>query len=95
MIGFSQGAVIANLEPNWFPNGVQNEVWETVLLSRGRLGGHGGGHNEVRTALGNVVGTRPDFRGGAGPPRVGCHTSCGGVCPLGFSNIQISSGVFV
>ena len=81
--------------PNRLSNGVQNEVWETLLVSRDRLGGHGGGHKEVGKAVGNVVGTRPDFRSGAGPPRVPCHTSCGMVCPLGFSNIQSSSGVFV
>ena len=65
---FSQGATIANLEANRLPNGVQNEAWETLLVSGGRLGGRGGGHKEVRKALGNVVGTRPDFRAGRARP---------------------------
>ena len=58
-------------------------------MSRGRLRDHGGGHKEVRKAVGNVVGTRPDFRSGDVTQAVG------GVQALGFSNIQISSGVFV
>ena len=38
------------------------------LLSRGRLGGHGGGHKDVRKVVGNVVGTRPDFMSGRACP---------------------------
>ena len=86
---------MANLEPNRLPNGSQNEALETLLVSRGCLGGHGGGHKEVRKAVGNVVGSRHDFRSEAGPPRVGCHTSCVVVQALGFSNIRTSSSVFV
>ena len=37
-------------------------------MSRGRLGGHEGGHKEVRNPVGNVVGTRPDFRSGRARP---------------------------
>ena len=67
---FSQGTTIASLEPNRLPNGVENEAWETLLVSRCRLGGHGGGHKEVWKAVGNVVGTRADFRSGADAARV-------------------------
>ena len=95
IIGFSQGATIANLEPNRLPNGVQNEAWETLLVSRGRLGGRGGGHKEIRKAVGNGAGTRPDFRSGAARPGWDVTRAGGGGQALGFSNIQISSGVFV
>ena len=83
IIRFSQGATLANLEPNRLPNGVQNEAWETLLVSRGRLRDHGGGHKAVRKAVGNGAGTRPDFRSGAGPPGWDVPELCGGL-GLGF-----------
>ena len=80
---FSQGATIANLEPKWLPKGVQNEVWETVLVSRGHLGGHGGGHKDVRKVVGNGVGTRADFMSGRASPGDD-GTKWGGGPPRGF-----------
>ena len=53
------------------------------MVSRGRLGGHGGGQKEVRKAVGNEVGTRPDFRSGAGRPEWDVPELWGGL-PLGF-----------
>ena len=71
------------MEPKWLPNGVQNEAWETILVSRGRPEGHGGGHREVRKVVGNAVGTRPDFMSGRACPDDN-GTKWGGGLGFGF-----------
>ena len=72
------------------PNGLQNDAWESILVSRGRLGGHEGSHKEVLKVVGNVVGNRPDFMSGRASPEDD-GTKWGIVQAVGFSNIRISS----
>ena len=43
----------------------------------------GGGHKEVRKAIGNVVGIRPDFKMGRARPEGDVTQAVGGL-PLGF-----------
>ena len=67
------------MEPKWFPNGVQNEAWETILVSRGRSEGHVGGQREVWKVMRNTVRKRPDLMSGRACPGGDGHKWRGGV----------------
>ena len=57
---FSEGDTFANLEPNWLPNGVQNDAGGTVLVSRVRQVGDGNEKMEVQKSFRNTFEKRLD-----------------------------------